>query len=59
MIKKLILIIKNIINVLNSFSDTIEYIDDTAQKRFLIQTLIKSAVWDSDNNNVEIIFNTH
>ena len=57
--KKTNIDIKNIINVLNSFSDTIEYIDDTAQKRFLIQTLIKSAVWDSDNNNVEIIFNTH
>ncbi|MDB2151155.1 recombinase family protein [Clostridium butyricum] len=57
--KKTNIDIKNIINVLNSFSATIEYIDDTAQKRFLIQTLIKSAVWDSDNNNVEIIFNTH
>ena len=49
--------IKYMIDTLKHFDDTIDHIDDINQKRFLVQSLIKSALWDSDTNNVEIILN--
>ena len=47
--------IKHLITSLTNLGTTIADIDDTSQKRFLIQTIIKSAIWDSENNNVKII----
>lgn len=48
--------IKHLITSLTNLGTTIANINDTSQKRFLIQTIIKSAIWDSENNNVKIIF---
>lgn len=47
-----------LIDALNTFDNTVHYIEDTAQKRFLIKSIVKSALWDSDSNSVEIILNS-
>ncbi|MDO5516083.1 MAG: recombinase family protein [Clostridium sp.] len=46
--------IKYLMDSIKYFDKTLYSIEDIAQKRFLIQCLVKSAVWDSDTNNVEI-----
>ncbi|MGN0144676.1 MAG: hypothetical protein ACI398_06810, partial [Clostridium sp.] len=39
---------------LSDFGRTINLIDDITKKRFLIQSVVESASWDCDNNNVEV-----
>lgn len=47
--------VKYLIDALKHVDSTMNYIEDITQKRFLMQCLVKSAVWDSDRNDVEII----
>ena len=47
--------IEHFIQTLDSFSNTIDYINDIDQKRFLIQSIVKFVLWDSSTNNAEII----
>ena len=44
----------DLMNALEHFDKTIDLIDDITQKRFLIQSIVESASWDSDTNDVEI-----
>ena len=46
--------IEHLIEVLKSFSDTLNYIEDTKQQRFLIQSIVKSISWDSTTQTAEI-----
>ena len=46
--------ILELMNALEHFDKTIDLIDDITQKRFLIQSIVESASWDSDTNDVEI-----
>lgn len=47
--------INDLLNSLINLGSGISHIEDISQQRFLIQSIIKSAVWDSDKNNIEII----
>lgn len=44
----------NLMSALSQFDKIINIIDDITQKRFLIHSIIESALWNSDTNDVEV-----
>ena len=43
-----------ILDMLNTFNGTFDFIEDIPQKRLMLQTLLSSAIWDGENYEVKL-----
>ena len=43
-----------ILDMLNTFNGTFDFIEDIQQKRLMLQTLLSSAIWDGENYEVKL-----
>ena len=43
-----------ILDMLNTFNGTFDFIEDIQQKRLMLQTLLSSAIWNGENYEVKL-----